>query len=354
MQIIKELSDIALPITEPEYRQMPELSYSTLSSYERVGYDGLDHLFDKVESPSLTLGSVVDTIITGGEDEFNANYKVVDIILTDSGKDICKNLIEKYPDYEYFEDIPEDIVSNVAKETGFWKADKWDKKRYEEVLKTGNIADYYDVLKHNEKIIIDTDTYNDAVAMARVLRESDATRSYFADNDEWSPVRRYYQLKFKAKFRKVGYRCMADLIVVNYEKKKIFPIDLKTSSHTEWNFEESFVKWSYMIQARLYWRIIKANLYNDPYFKDFELENYKFIVVNKKTLTPLVWEFPLTQSMGTLVDSKGNRYRDPFEIGEELRGYLDAKPQVPKGINKDGVNTITCLKALGDWEVTNR
>jgi hypothetical protein len=82
----------------------------------------------------------------------------------------------------------------------------------------------------------------------------------------------------------------------------------------------------------------------DDYFKDFSLEDYRFIVVNKRTLTPLVWEFPLTTSKGTLVDERGNVYRDPFEIGKELRGYLDLKPPVPNGINKDGINIIECLK----------
>ena len=341
---MKELSDISLSITEPQYRAMPELSYSTLSTYDRVGYDGLDHLFDKVESPSLTLGSIVDTIITGGEEEFKKLFLVLDVNVTDGGKDVCNSLINMNLPYKSFEEIPELTVSYAAKEAGFWKADKWDKIRYREVLKTGNIAEYYNSLLSTDKTIVDSATYQDALAMVRALRESPATSRYFADNDEMSPIKRYYQLKFKAKLDGVGYRCMADLIVVDYEKKKVFPIDLKTSSKTEWHFEDSFTQWNYMIQARLYWRIIRDCMDRDDYFKDFSLEDYRFIVVNKRTLTPLVWEFPLTTSKGTLVDERGNVYRDPFEIGKELRGYLDLKPPVPNGINKDGINVIECLK----------
>ena len=137
---------------------------------------------------------------------------------------------------------------------------------------------------------------------------------------------------------------MADLICVDYEKKVIYPIDLKTSSHAEWDFEQSFLQWKYIIQSMLYWRIIRANLDKDPYFKDFTLENYRFIVVNKFTLTPLVWEFPMTKESGTLVDNEGNEYRDPFVIGKELKSYLDFKPAVPNGIEKDGINTIRCLR----------
>lgn len=97
------------------------------------------------------------------------------------------------------------------------------------------------------------------------------------------------------------------------------------------------------IQARLYARILKDNVEKDPYFKDFEIANYRFIVVNKKTLTPLVWEFPLTFSTGTLTDDDGNEYRDPCEIGKELNYYLVNKPAVPKGISLSESNTITCL-----------
>lgn len=345
MEIVKELNSISLPITEPEYRQRPELSYSTLSTYETLGFTGLDHLFDKKESPSLLLGSLVDTALTGGEDGFKSLYTVLDINVTDSGIDICKSLVNLCLPFETFEEIPESIVSDTAKSVGFWQNDKWDKKRYSEVLKTGNVAEYYNALRSSDKTIISCDTYQTALAMVRALRESPATAGYFADNDELSPIRRYYQLKFAANFEGVGYRNMVDLLVVDYEKKVVWPIDLKTSMSTaEWDFEQNFKKWHYYIQARLYWRIIRANMDNDPYFKDFTLKDYRFIICNPKTLTPLVWEFPLTKSVGTLIDDDGKEIRDPFEIGKELQGYLNLRPPVPNGINKDGVNMIKCIQ----------
>ena len=343
MDIEKELSSIALNITEPQYRTMPELSYSTLSTYEKGGFDSLDHLFDKIESPSLTFGSVVDTIITGGEDEFKANFVVLDIALSDGGISIAEKLKEMQLPYPTFDDIPIYIISQAAKDVGFWKADKWDSRRYAEVLKTGNIADYYNVIVCNDRTIINKTTYQEALACIRALHESPATSPYFADNDVFSPVKRYYQLKFKAVLDGVGFRCMADLLVVNYEKKIIYPVDLKTSGKSEWRFEDSFLQWNYMIQARLYWRIIRDNLDRDPYFKDFKLMPYRFIVVNKNTLVPLIWEFPLTESIGTLIDDKGNEYRDPVVIGKELRGYLDLRPRVPSEITYTGINTIKCL-----------
>lgn len=79
----------------------------------------------------------------------------------------------------------------------------------------------------------------------------------------------------------------------------------------------------------------------DSYFKDFELQDYKFIVVNKKTLDPLVWTFPDTKKYGELCYGKNKDIicRDPFDIGKELRHYLDDKPKRPDGVLDD--NDIT-------------
>ena len=151
-------------------------------------------------------------------------------------------------------------------------------------------------------------------------------------------------MKFKSVLDGVEYRGMLDLVLVDYGKKIVLPTDLKTSGSGEYHFEHSFIKWGYNWQARLYWRLLRNAMDHDEYFKDFKLLDYRFIVVNKETLTPLVWEFPYTQVYGTLVDEEGKEYRDPFEIGKELRHYLDDRPKVPDGIDINGINIINCLK----------
>ena len=104
-------------------------------------------------------------------------------------------------------------------------------------------------------------------------------------------------------------------------------------------------KWYYFYQAKLYWNLIRQNLDKDEYFKNFELLPYKFIVVNRKTLTPLVWEFKDTTTLGTLYFGKSKQIemRDPEEIGKELSSYLTSRPKVPMGINENGSND------LEDW-----
>lgn len=343
MEIKKELKDISLQITEPEYREMPELSYSLLSRFERDGFDGLSHLYDKIESPALLQGSMVDTLITGNQAEFNERFYVVDIPpMADKEVRIANLLFDCYgTEYPSFTDLPFQFVLEAANEASYQK--NWKDETRVKVLKE-RCSTYYAVkTSAGDRTIVGLKTYYDVMAMVEALKDSPATYDYFADDDSSSPVRRYYQLKFKANLDGVGYRCMADELIVDYKNKVIYPIDLKTSGHSEWNFQDSFCTWNYMIQGRLYWRIIRTNLDNDSYFKDFELKDYRFIVVNKETLTPLVWEFPYTKTTGTLVDDKGNKYRDPFVIGKELRYYLDNMPKVPIGVQMNGANMITCL-----------
>lgn len=344
MDIPKQLSDISWQVSEKQYRADPALSYSTIAKYDREGFNNLDKLFEHISTPSLTLGSCVDTLITGSQEEFNNLFYVADIpSIGDKEKQVADVLYSKYHDiYSSLPEIPNEDVLAVADEMSFQK--NWRGDTRVRVIKE-RCAIYYSLKATAEgKQIVDMNTYYKVQQMVKALKESPATHAYFADNDPMSPIRRYYQLKFKAKLKGVNYRSMADLIVVDYENKKIIPCDLKTSSHKEWDFQESFCQWDYMIQARLYWIVIKTNLMADDYFKDFTLENYRFIVVNKDSLKPLVWEFPLTKIGGTLIDNNGKEYRDPLEIGAELRSYLDLRPSVPKDINLNGINTISCLK----------
>lgn len=51
----KSLYDISWITSEENYRADKALSYSTISKFKREGFEHLDTLFDKVESPSLLL-----------------------------------------------------------------------------------------------------------------------------------------------------------------------------------------------------------------------------------------------------------------------------------------------------------
>lgn len=209
--MVKSLYDISWKVPESEYRADPALSYSTLSTYERVGFNGLSTLADRKESPSLTFGSAVDSIITGGEQEFNERFMVADFPeMSDTMLRITKRLFELYgTSYNTIRNIPEERVKAVTNELDYGKS--W---------KTQTILDkiipacdgYYGLLFLAEnKTILSSETYTKVTAAVRALKESESTRWYFQDDNPFDDsFRSYYQLKFKAILNGVAYRCMAD------------------------------------------------------------------------------------------------------------------------------------------------
>ncbi len=340
----KSLYDLSWKVTEEIYRADSALSYSTLARYEREGFNNLHKLFDKLVTPSLVFGSAVDSIITGGIEEFESRFLVAEFPkISDTLITIAKILFNEYhTKCINIEDIPEDIIAQVGKDCDFYAGDKWKASRVKKI-KT-ECKEYYSLLHLTpDKTVISTQMYKDINNTVNVLKDSYTTKSYFEKDSPFIPeIERLYQLKFKGTFEGINYRCMMDLVLVNHKEKLIIPVDLKTSSKTEWDFYKSFADWRYDIQARLYWAILKQNLEKDEYFKDFTLLDYRFIVANKRTLTPLIWNCPFTQKEGTLVFGKKDQYvfRSPFEIGKELSYYLKNKPKVPIGIHINKVNDI--------------
>ena len=342
----KSLKAISWQVPEETYREDPSLSYSTLATFERSGFNGLSTLFDRKETASLTFGSAVDAIITGGQQEFDAKFMIADFPpLSEKAVKITKDLFRDHGiAYTDFDSIPDEVVLSKIEEYEYWNNCKAETKLKK--LKDENAASYYELLQlASDKTPINSETYANVLATVAALKESPATAEYFAaDNPFDDSIEHLYQLKFKATLDGIDYRCMSDLLIVDYANKKIIPVDLKTSSHTEWDFAKSFVQWNYQIQARLYWRIIRDNLDRDSYFKDFTLDDYRFIVANKETLTPLVWKFTETTTVGDIVipTIQGDRIilRDPQFIGEELSKYLKDTPKVPNGIVVEGDNDI--------------
>ena len=339
--MLKKLTEISLPITEEEYRNDGCMHYSTLAKFARTGFHSVAKLSERIESPSLTNGSAVDSLITGGEKEFNDRFVVVDIpALSPNMIKIINGLYDNYStQYLSLELFPKEILVK------YW--DMYDGRNWKAETKVKNIitegSNYYKLKFISEgKVIITTEDYELIKAQVKALKESPSTSWYFEDDNPFDEIERYYQLKFRTTRNGINYSCMMDETIVDYDKKIIYPIDLKTSSHYEDEFYKSFIDWSYDIQARSYWRNLRDNMDRDPYFKDFELDDYRFIVVNKFTLTPLVWIYPNTKKYGTLVYGANQNIicRDPYDLAEELQGYLKDTPKVQNGIVIEGDNNL--------------
>ena len=341
--IMKSLKTISWDVSEETYRQDSALSYSTLAKYERGGFNSIPTLFDKVESPSLLFGSLVDTLITGTPEEFDSRFFVCDFPdIPDSIITIIKYLYNEYGNIHNDLALINDKL--IIHATDIYKYQpNWKPETRAKVIKEKG-EEYYNLLfLAGDKTIVSTNDYNDAVNAYNALKDSESTKFYFMPDNPFDGIERYYQLKFKATLNNVDYKCMFDLILIDTKNKTIQPIDLKTSFKKEYDFYKSFIEWSYNIQCRLYVRILKEVIKNDEYFKDFTILPYKDIVVCRTSLTPLVWDFEDTFVEGELVYGKNKQIilRDPQTIGEELKYYLDSVATMPKDINKNTSNSLT-------------
>ena len=301
----KSFKELSLSITEPQYREIDAISYSMLSRFQREGFRKLEHLYDKIESPSLTFGSIVDTMLTDGMEAFNEKFVISDFPeLTDSLVNITKQLYALCGSME-FGDIPDDIISQICVDNDYYKSDKYKSYRIKNVRE--NCSYYFSLLKCYEgRTVITQQDYNDAMNCVDELKTNVRTQFYF-NNDPFSmDVEKLFQLKFTGEYDGITIKCMPDLVVVNHKEKIIIPCDLKTTGSPEEIFgEHSFYQWRYFYQAQMYTYILKQIISKDEYFKDFKIKGYEFIVINRNTLTPMVWHYDSNFSETDITDKNG-------------------------------------------------
>lgn len=206
-----DLKKISWDVDEATYREDPALSYSTLARFEREGFSHLDTLFDKIDTPSLTFGSAVDALITGGKEEFDSLFMVADFPkMSDKMILITRELFNRFKDnFRTLNDIPTESIITVTEELSYqlnWKPET----RAKVIREQG--SEYYTIMyAATNKKILDTETFNQIDATVRALKESDTTKFFFEkDNPFDDSIQRYYQLKFKSTLNGVNYRCMAD------------------------------------------------------------------------------------------------------------------------------------------------
>lgn len=336
----KSIVDISWKVDEPTYRADPSYSYSTIAKFSREGFRKLDSLFDKVSSPSLLFGGLVDTLLTGTKDDFNNSYFVATFPkISETLEGIVRTVYSKTKgEYKKLSDVPEEIIHKIAIENNYFVADKYAPTRLKNILECSG---FYDLLiLAGEKTVISREILSSVERCAEELRTNEYTKGYFNAPGAWDDIEIHYQLKFKGEYEGIPLRCMLDCIIVDHKKKKIILVDLKTSFHYEEDFMASFEQWSYFIQAQLYAYLVEQNIRKDDYFKDFTIENYKFVVINRFTLAPLVWEFPFTFAITNMVSKNtGTTYPNWRTIVQDLDYYLKYRPKYPKHIQ--AVNTIT-------------
>lgn len=208
---MKSLKEISLPITEAEYRADGAMHYSTLASFKRGGFHCLDTLFDRKETPSLLFGSIVDTLMTDGQEAFDSQYFVSELPeISDQIANVVKGLFGVYKETcASLDKVPDAAILGALDAIDYGKS-WYANTRIKKVREPGT-AYYEQMYLAGDRILISNEMYADACNCVDALRTSQATAQLFAPNNPFEPdIERCYQLKFSNIFEGIRYSCMAD------------------------------------------------------------------------------------------------------------------------------------------------
>ena len=195
---MKSLKDLALQISEEQYRENPALSYSLIATYEKGGFASIPYLYDKKESDALTFGSMVDTIITEGMEKFQEKFAVADFkIPTDSIKEVIDYLLETRTE-EVFEDIPYDVILEACNLKEYQTRYK-EETRLSKIKSEGEV--YYNTVRQiGNRTVVSDDVYQEVLAVVGALKGHTQTSKYLQHTQEGSNIEFLYQQKFSTNF----------------------------------------------------------------------------------------------------------------------------------------------------------
>lgn len=302
------LQEASLNLTEQEYRDIPKLSYSNISTFDREGYGCINALFDKFSSPSLTFGSLVDCMITSPE-ELPDKFLIADVPeLSDSMSAIANYLLEEHQRSSFALITDEEIIE-AANILNFYKTYK-DATRVSKVRE--GVSEYYNILAKAEgKTIVSNKTNEDALKIVNALNNHPVISKYIRKNTYFSKNELLFQLQFEGVSPdRIPFKGMLDIVYIDHDNKVICPCDLKTTKDV-YTFEESFYKYRYYLQAEMYRYLLQQTIQEKcPELQDYKIADYQFIAVDRNIFKPIIFQWKYADEVVTSYGQKRKTWRE--------------------------------------------
>lgn len=293
----------------------------------------------------MKFGSLVDCLMTNRE-QFNNIYAVADIPETPETMVPVLSSLLNDPEIAGVTDLSavnDTVILKALNENGVYQNNWSPTTKAEKVRKA--ITEIFNISAAvRGKEVVSTSTYEKAVGCVNALYES--FPEVFGPKQESHngelTKETLFQLKFRANYIGVPVRCMPDVIKVNHNTKTVTIYDIKTCHYPEYEFYRAFIQNRYDIQAEEYWWNVRYNLDNDPYFKEFTLTDFQFVVVNPDNPQPLqwVWEKDKITPDGNYGSQRMVRLKKWNALAKELWGYITSAAALPSDINPVRPNSL--------------
>lgn len=231
-------------MTEPEYREVNAISYSMLSGVSKTPASLISTF--KLDTPSLTYGSAVDTLCFDGEEVFKEKFcinvgvspsTIVEKIVRDVMKAIEEangELIGSLDDYDT-------MILDVAKANEYGKG--WKDETIIRKIKDEGGRDLFSFTQENSgKKILDSFQYENVLNSRNTLYTHPFSKQWFNAEEGEELL-----FQFPVLFTYKGKPCKSlfDIIKIDHNNKVIYPVDLKTSYDHVLGFPYNFIKWKY-------------------------------------------------------------------------------------------------------------
>lgn len=279
-------------ISEKEYRGSDRVSYSFLKIFSEKGPKAIIEPQQEVSGAGVTLGSVVDKILSDDNYFVKSEYTINDVEVDYSGtthpsKILCflrdnKDIVLERDDYTLLERIFKvlEFKRNPIVDNEFWKQ--------VEVINLANKGTKF--LPRTELNIANT--------MIGTLKTHEFTKDIFnttLDEEVINQAILYFTLL------DVDCKCMIDKIIVNHKNHTIRLIDIKTGATSD--FMKNFYGYKYYYQGALYFKAILELIISLPEYKDYAIEPYfDFVYISRDSLyQPLVYRMDIQFLIKVLV-----------------------------------------------------
>jgi hypothetical protein len=291
-------------MTEKEYRALPEISYSSIKDfdknrlrfYKKYILQDPNVKEDIEENEAILLGSLVDCLLTGTQEEFDSKFASIDTPKK-SGQlaEFADELWKQTKKFTVDGEVTEEFL-DLAK-TAF-TAVKYNAKGEEVAFKGKELDKILELFDGSQEemlykerrakagfIVISLDELNKAERIKDQLINTDWTRAII--EGEGKVIKN--QLKVQYSITSVPVKSMLDIVHVDHKEKTIQPYDLKISYLVN-NFAYSYWKQKYYLQVAMYDAALKE-WRTQVGFTDYTILPMKFIVGDSTCQSlPVIWE----------------------------------------------------------------
>lgn len=264
-------------ITEKEYRSLRDrLSYSSLKLYDSDRERFYKELVmgekvAKKESPALVLGSLVHSLLSGIEGDFDSKFHIFSAkVPKPQLLKLCENLytrsLQSMNEYGEQQDSFKVIFSDAVDRTKYnFNREEVEFKGKDEAkileMFEGSDAEVYyrESVENHMKTMVSIPQIEQAERLVSKIKENPVTEKYVSLHTEWLDETRkikatevFNELPIMFEINEVPYKCLPDKLVISHINKTIQPIDWKCSSWDNESPENQYLKYGYYLQAALY------------------------------------------------------------------------------------------------------